>query len=289
MRLNLDPAVNIAVKAARRAASIINQAASQIDLLNIEAKAPNDFVTEVDRAAEEAIIGILREACPEHGILAEESGRTGPQDGRGAEFVWVIDPLDGTTNFIHGFPQYAVSIALTKKGMPEHAVIFDPTANELFTASRGRGAFLNERRIRVSKRQKLADALLGTGFPFRQFNHIDAYIAMFRELTKKSAGLRRPGAAALDLAWVACGRLDGFFEIGLKPWDMAAGLLLIQEAGGFTADFEDKGDCLQTGNVVAGTPKVFTELLRVVRTCWSGRALEASSQGLTSAIPGAAK
>jgi myo-inositol-1(or 4)-monophosphatase len=271
MRTNLDPAVNIAVKAARRAASIINQAASQLDLLNVETKAPNDFVTEVDRAAEAAIVDILREAFPEHGILAEESGRSGPTDGRGAEYVWIIDPLDGTTNFIHGFPQYAISIALTRKGVPEHAVIFDPVANELFTASRGRGAYMDDRRLRVSRRTRLADALLGTGFPFRQFEHIDAYLAMFRELTQKTAGLRRPGAAALDLAYVASGRLDGFWEIGLAPWDIAAGVLLIQEAGGFVADFEGEDDYLKTGNLVAGTPKVFTELLLTVQSCWKTR------------------
>ncbi|MDR3087989.1 MAG: inositol monophosphatase [Azoarcus sp.] len=265
MRPNLDPAVNIAVKAARRAASIINQAANQLELLNVETKAQNDFVTEVDRAAEDAIISILREACPEHGILAEESGRSGPEDGRDAEYVWIIDPLDGTTNFIHGFPQYAVSIALTRKGVPEHGVIFDPTTNELFTASRGRGAYMNDRRIRVSRRQRLSDALLGTGFPFREFGHIDAYLATFRELTQKSAGIRRPGAAALDLAYVANGRLDGFWEMGLAPWDMAAGALLIQEAGGFVADFDGEGDFLKTGNIVAGTPKVFTELLMTVQ------------------------
>jgi myo-inositol-1(or 4)-monophosphatase len=271
MRTNLDPAVNIAVKAARRAASVINQAANQLDLLNVETKAPNDFVTEVDRAAEAAIVGILREAFPEHGILAEESGRSGPTEGRGAEYVWIIDPLDGTTNFIHGFPQYAISIALTRKGVPEHAVIFDPVANELFTASRGRGAYMDDRRLRVSRRTRLADALLGTGFPFRQFDHIDAYLAMFRELTQKTAGLRRPGAAALDLAYVASGRLDGFWEIGLAPWDMAAGVLLIQEAGGFVADFEGEDDYLTTGNLVAGTPKVFTELLSTVQSCWKTR------------------
>jgi myo-inositol-1(or 4)-monophosphatase len=271
MRPNFDPAVNIAVKAARRAASIINQAANQLELLNIETKAHNDFVTEVDRAAEAAIVDILREAFPEHSILAEESGRSGDGEGRGAEYVWVIDPLDGTTNFIHGFPQYAVSIALTRKGVPEHAVIFDPVSNELFTATRGRGAYMNDRRIRVSRRQRLADALLGTGFPFRQFAHVDTYLAMFRELAQRSVGLRRAGAAALDLAYVASGRLDGFWEIGLSPWDMAAGALLIQEAGGFVADFDGEGDYLKSGNIVAGTPKVFTELLLVVQSCWNAR------------------
>lgn len=274
MRPNFDPAVNIAVKAARRAASIINQAANQLELLTVETKAHNDFVTEVDRAAESAIVDILREAFPEHGILAEESGRSGAEGGRGAEFVWMIDPLDGTTNFIHGFPQYAVSIALTRKGVPEHAVIFDPVSNELFTASRGRGAYMNDRRIRVSRRQRLADALLGTGFPFRQFTHIDAYLAMFRELAQKSVGLRRAGAAALDLAYVASGRLDGFWEMGLSPWDMAAGALLIQEAGGFAAGFDGEGDYLRSGNIVAGTPKVFTELLLVVQSCWNAKQMK---------------
>ncbi|MDR1461760.1 MAG: inositol monophosphatase, partial [Azoarcus sp.] len=188
-----------------------------------------------------------------------------------SEFVWVIDPLDGTNNFIHGFPQYAVSIALTRKGAPEHAVIFDPVANELFTASRGRGAYMNDRRIRVSRRQRLADALLGTDFSFRKLDNIDAYLAMFLELTRKSAGLRRQGAAALDLAYVASGRLDGLWEIGLAPWDMAAGVLLIQEAGGFVASFDGESDFLNSGNIVAGTPKVFTELLLAVQSHWPAR------------------
>ncbi|MDR2925381.1 MAG: inositol monophosphatase [Azoarcus sp.] len=272
MRPNFDPAVNIAIKAARRAASVINQAANQLDLLNIEAKAHNDFVTEVDRAAEAAIVDILREAFPGHGILAEESGRSDPEGRHDGEYVWVIDPLDGTTNFIHDFPQYAVSIALTRKGVPEHAVIFDPVSNELFTASRGRGAYMNDRRIRVSRCLRLADALLGTGFPFRQFAHIDTYLAMFRELAQKSVGLRRAGAASLDLAYVASGRLDGFWEIGLSPWDMAAGALLIQEAGGFAADFDGEDGYLDSGNIVAGTPKVFTELLLAVQSRWNARA-----------------
>jgi len=266
---HIDPAVNIAVKAARRAATIINQAANHLELLSIETKAPNDFVTEVDRAAEAAIVGILREAFPEHGILAEESAHSDAGDGREAEYVWMIDPLDGTTNFIHGFPQYAISIALTRKGVPEHAVIFDPVSNELFTASRGRGAYMNDRRIRVSRCPRLGDALLGTGFPFRQFAHIDTYLAMFRELAQKSVGLRRAGAAALDLAYVASSRLDGFWEIGLSPWDMAAGALLIQEAGGFVADFDGEGGYLKSGNIVAGTPKVFTELLLTIQSCWN--------------------
>jgi myo-inositol-1(or 4)-monophosphatase len=265
MRTNFDPAVNIAVKAARRAASVINKAANQLELLNIETKAHNDFVTEVDRAAEAVIVDILREAFPEHGILAEESE---PSEAD-AEYVWMIDPLDGTTNFIHGFPQYAVSIALTRRGVPEHAVIFDPVANELFTASRGRGAYMNDRRLRVSRCQRLADALLGTGFPFRQFTHVDTYLAMFRELAQKSVGLRRAGAAALDLAYVASGRLDGFWEMGLSPWDMAAGALLIQEAGGFVADFDGEGNYLKSGNIVAGTPKVFTELLLIIQSSWN--------------------
>ncbi|MDR1661122.1 MAG: inositol monophosphatase [Azoarcus sp.] len=268
MHPNLDPAINIAIKAARSAAKIINHGATQLDLLSVETKAYNDFVTEVDRAAEEKIIETLRQAYPHHGILAEESGRSGAAE---SEFVWIIDPLDGTTNFIHGFPQYAISIALARKGHVEHAVVFDPNANELYTASKGRGAFMNNRRIRVSRCQRLGDALLGTGFPFRQFEHIDAYLGIFRELTQKSAGVRRPGAAALDLAYVACARLDGFWETGLAPWDMAAGALLIQEAGGFVADFFGEGAFLASGEIVAATPKVFTELRLTIQAHWQRR------------------
>ena len=254
--------LNIAVKAARRAATVINRASTQLDLLTVQSKSPNDFVTEVDRAAEQAIIEVLRDAFPGHGILAEESGESGPE----SEFTWIIDPLDGTTNFIHGFPQYAVSIAQTKNGVLEHAVVFDPNSNELFTASRGSGAFLNDRRIRVSRRTRLNEALIGTGFPFRQFDNVDAYLAMFKELTQKTAGIRRPGAAALDLAYVAAGRLDGFWEMGLSPWDMAAGVLLIQEAGGLVSDLSGEGNHLTTGNVVAGTPKIFGQLLPIIQS-----------------------
>jgi myo-inositol-1(or 4)-monophosphatase len=261
----MHPTLNIAVKAARRAATVINRASTQLDLITVQTKSPNDFVTEVDRAAEQAIIEVLRDAFPGHGILAEESGELAPANGAESEFNWIIDPLDGTTNFIHGFPQYAVSIAQTKNGVLEHAVVYDPTTNELFTASRGSGAYLNDRRIRVSRRTRLNDSLIGTGFPFRQFDNVDAYLAMFKELTQKTAGIRRPGAAALDLAYVACGRLDGFWEMGLSPWDMAAGVLLIQEAGGLVSDLSGEGAFLTTGNVVAGSPKIFGQILPIVQ------------------------
>jgi myo-inositol-1(or 4)-monophosphatase len=261
----MHPTLNIAIKAARRAGQIINRASNDLDLLKVTAKQPNDFVTEVDKAAEAAIIEILMEAYPSYGILAEESGETAGKGGNEAEYQWIIDPLDGTTNFIHGMPQYAVSIALAKGGVIEQAVVFDPNRNELFTASKGAGAFLNERRIRVSKRTKLQDSLLGTGFPYRMFEHIDTYIAIFKELAQKTAGQRRPGAASLDLAYVACGRYDGFWEFGLSPWDMAAGALLISEAGGLVSDLRGDANYLETGNVIAGTPKVFAPLLKLVQ------------------------
>lgn len=259
---HMHPTLNIAVKAARRAGAIINRASLDLDLIKVSTKQPNDFVTEVDKAAEAAIIGVLKEAYPEHGILAEESGTTG--GAQAEEFQWIIDPLDGTTNFIHGFPQYAVSIALAHRGQVTQAVVYDPNRNELFTASKGRGAYLNDRRIRVSKRTKLADSLIGTGFPYRVFEHADTYLSIFKELMQKSAGLRRPGAAALDLAYVACGRLDGFYELGLSPWDIAGGSLLISEAGGLISDLTGEGDYLNTGNVLAGNPKVFNQILQLV-------------------------
>jgi len=251
--------LNTAVKAARRAGTIINRASNDLERLTVRTKQDNDFVSEVDHAAEQAIIEILLGAYPKHAILAEESGITGE-----SEFQWIIDPLDGTTNFLHGFPQYAISIALLHKGQLDQAVIYDPVRNELFTASKGAGAFLNDRRIRVSKRAKLAEALIGTGFPYRDFTHLDAYTAMFRELVQKTSGLRRPGSAAIDLAWVAAGRTDGFFEIGLNPWDIAAGCLLIQEAGGLVTDFGGDDGYLKSGHVVAGNPKVFAQLLQTI-------------------------
>lgn len=264
----MHPALNIAVKAARRAGSIINRATLDLDLVKVSSKRHNDFVTEVDRAAEAAIIETLREAYPEHAILAEESGASGE-----SEHTWIIDPLDGTTNFIHGFPQFAVSIALAHNGVVTQAVVYDPSRNEMFTASKGRGAYLNERRIRVSKRTKLQEALVGTGFPFRVFHHVDAYLAIFRELMEKTAGLRRPGAAALDLAYVAAGRFDGFYEFGLSPWDMAAGSLLITESGGLVGDLSGESEYLRSGNIVAGNPKIFAQLLQVIAPHIKGMAI----------------
>ena len=255
----MHPMLNIAVKAARRAGAIINRAAQDIDALTVSTKRHNDFVTEVDQAAEQAVIQILLKAFPDHAILAEESGAHGKSD-----VVWIIDPLDGTTNFIHGFPQYCVSIGLRYKGAVTQAVIYDPGRNELFTATRGHGAYLNDRRMRVSKRKLLDDALIGTGFPFRSGEHMDEYAAVLRKVMEQTAGVRRAGAAALDLAYVAAGRLDGFWEMGLAPWDMAAGSLLIQEAGGLVSDFEGDGTYLECGNIVTGTPKVFTPLLQIV-------------------------
>ncbi|AJP47721.1 inositol monophosphatase [Rugosibacter aromaticivorans] len=258
----MHPTLNIAVKAARRAGQIINRASLDIDSLNVGVKQQSDYVTEVDRAAEAAIIAVLREAYPTYGILAEESGLAGTDAA--AEFQWIIDPLDGTTNFIHGVPQYAISIGLAKQGVMQQAVVYDANRNEIFTASKGGGAFVNGKRIRVAKRTRLDETLIGTGFPYRMFDHIDTYLAIFRELAQKTAGMRRPGAASLDLAWVACGRMDGFWELGLSPWDMAAGSLLITEAGGLVGDLSGESNFIQTGNIIGGNPKIFSQLLQVI-------------------------
>jgi myo-inositol-1(or 4)-monophosphatase len=253
--------LNIAVRAARRAGSIINRAALDGGGLEVRSKRMNDFVTKVDHAAEEAIIEIVRKAYPDHAVLAEESGETA---GR-AEYQWIIDPLDGTTNFIHGFPQYCVSIAIRHRDALAHGVIYDPTKNELFTASKGRGAFLNDRRIRVSKCLRLADALVGTGFPFKEMERVDQYAKQLRAIMISTAGIRRAGAAALDLAYVACGRLDAFWELGLSKWDMAAGALMIQEAGGLVADLRGEDGYLESGEIACATPKIFPTLLESLR------------------------
>ncbi|RQO33416.1 inositol monophosphatase [Herminiimonas sp. KBW02] len=259
----MHPMLNTAVKAARRGAAIINRASFDLDRIKVTEKKPNDFVTEVDQAAEQAIIEVLKSAYPDHAILAEESGASANLHDEN-DNVWIIDPLDGTTNFIHGFPQYCVSIALQQRGQITQAVVYDPTRNDLFTATKGAGAYLNEKRIRVTKRDKIADALIGTGFPYRAGDNIDEYMKMFKIMTQSCAGLRRPGSAALDLAYVACGRLDGFFEKGLQPWDMAAGSLLITESGGIMGTFDGESDYLYKGDVIAGTPKVFAQMVSLL-------------------------
>ncbi|BDT66839.1 inositol-1-monophosphatase [Comamonadaceae bacterium OS-1] len=254
--------LNVAVKAAREAGKLINRAALDVEAVRINQKQINDFVTEVDQAAEKVIIETLTTAYPGHGILAEESGSEfGAKD---SEFVWIIDPLDGTTNFIHGFPFYCVSIALAVQGKIEQAVVFDPTRNDLFTATKGRGAYMNERRIRVSKRVRLNECLISTGFPFRPGDNFKNYLGMMSDLMPKLAGIRRPGAAALDMAYVAAGFTDGFFESGLHPWDVAAGSLLITEAGGLVGNFTGEADFLEQKECMAGNPRVYGQLVSVL-------------------------
>lgn len=252
--------LNMAVRAARRAGAIINRAALDGGGLEVRAKQRNDFVTRVDHAAEAAIIEVVRKAYPDHSVLAEESGKSAGS----AEYQWIIDPLDGTTNFIHGFPQYCVSIAIRHRGALAHGVVYDPVRNELFTASKGRGAFLNDRRIRVSKCARLGEALVGTGFPFKEVSRMDLYMKQLVNLMKSSSGVRRAGAAALDLAYVACGRLDAFWEMGLSVWDMAAGALMILEAGGLVGDLRGEAGYLESGEICAATPKVFALMLEAL-------------------------
>ncbi|MCB1877641.1 MAG: inositol monophosphatase [Chromatiales bacterium] len=251
--------LNIAIRAARAAGNVILRNVDRAENLPVDSKQHNDFVTDVDRNAESEIIRTIHRSYRDHAFLAEESGTTGESD-----YVWIIDPLDGTTNFLHGFPAFSVSIALEVKGQLECAVVFDPLRNELFAASKGGGATLNDRRIRVSKRRGLDGALLGTGFPFREGADIDLYLRMFKPMLAGTAGVRRAGSAALDLSYVACGRLDGFWELGLKPWDMAAGVLLIREAGGIVTDFRSGDRYLETGNLIAGNPKVHAAMDKIL-------------------------
>lgn len=254
--------LNIAIKAARAAGAIINRASLDIERLMVQAKSHNDFVTEVDKAAEEAIISTILEAYPGHGILAEESGRA--HGAKDSDYVWIIDPLDGTTNFIHGFPVYAVSIALTFRGQLQQAVVYDPSRNDLFYASKGKGAYMNDRRIRVSKRTRMLDALIGTGFPFRKGDNFQRYLKMFEDVMVQCAGVRRPGAASLDLCYVAAGFYDGFFETGLSPWDVAAGALIITEAGGLVGNFTGEPDYLYQREILAGTPRIYGQLVKTL-------------------------
>jgi myo-inositol-1(or 4)-monophosphatase len=255
----VQPLLNIAVRAARRAGEVIIRSLNRLESLTVASKGRNDFVTEVDHAAEHEIISTIRRHHPQHAFLAEESGASGESDT-----VWIIDPLDGTTNFMHGFPVFAVSIACQIKGRLEHAVVYDPMRGELFTASRGAGAHLENHRLRVSKARTLEGSLLATGFPYRaDSQHADAYFAMLKAVSQHAAGVRRPGAAALDLAYVAAGRVDAFWEFGLSPWDTAAGTLLVQEAGGRIGTLTG-GEYRQQGHIVAGTPKVYAALLEVI-------------------------
>ena len=277
MSTNLHPMLNVAIKAARAAGAIINRAALDVESVRISQKQVNDFVTEVDQAAEAIIIETLLTAYPGHGILAEESGSE--HGAKDSDYVWIIDPLDGTTNFIHGFPVYCVSIALAVKGKVEQAVIYDPSRNDLFTATKGRGAYLNERRIRVSKRTDLRQCLISTGFPFRPGDNFNNYLRMMGDVMQRTAGLRRPGAAALDLAYVAAGFADGFFETGLNPWDVAAGSLLVTEAGGLVGNFTGESDFLEQRECLAGNPRVYGQLVSIL-----GRYSKFASAGEKAAV-----
>ena len=255
----LHPMLNTAIKAARSAGAIINRASLDLDLLKVNTKSPNDFVTEVDHQSEKVVIETLLGAYPGHGILAEESGTS--HGAKDSEYVWIIDPLDGTTNFIHGFPFYAVSIALAFRGQIQQAVVYDPTRNDLFYASKGRGSFLNDRRLRVSRRTRLAECLISTGFPFRKGDNFKRYLQMLEVMMPACAGLRRPGSAALDLCYMAAGHTDGFFETGLSPWDIAAGSLIITEAGGLIGNFTGESDYLYQREVMAANPKIYAQLV----------------------------
>lgn len=257
----MHPVVNIAINAARNASKIIMSMWGRVDIRDISEKSRNDFVTEVDKLAESEIIKTLKKPYPDHTFIAEESGIAQGDES----YVWIIDPLDGTTNYIHGIPHFAVSIAMKYKNKLEHAVIFDPIRNELFTATRGEGARLNDRRLRVSQQSKIEHALLGTGFPYKTPEAIDPYLRVFENLLPQVRGMRRAGSAALDLAYVAAGRFDGFWEFFLSPWDIAAGALLIKEAGGLVGDIYGGEKYLETGHIVAGNNKIFKALLQVIK------------------------
>lgn len=256
----MKPQVKIAEDAARKAGRIITRSLDKLDSIKITEKSRNDYVTEVDQLAEQEIVKHILTAYPNHHVLGEEGGNQGPE----SDNVWLIDPLDGTTNFIHGLPHFSISIAMTHKGRLEHGLIYDPVRDEMFTASRGHGAFLNGRRIRVSQQKSLALSLVGTGFPFKHVQHIKPYLKTFENLFPETGGVRRGGSAALDLAYIASGRLDGFWEISLNKWDMAAGVLLVKEAGGLVSDFRGGEAYMESGNIVAGNPKILKSMLKII-------------------------
>jgi myo-inositol-1(or 4)-monophosphatase len=255
----MQPMINVAVRAARSAGNIIVHHINRLDRIHVEAKGENDFVSDVDRMAEDEIRASLRQAYPEHAVVGEERG--GEEN---ADYVWVVDPLDGTLNYLRGIPHFAVSIALKYRGALEAGIIYDPIRQELWTAKRGGGCTFEGRRMRIQPRPSLDNALLATGFPMRLHPYHEAYLGMFGDIFRRAGDIRRTGSAALDLAYVACGRLDGFWEIGLKPWDMAAGALMIREAGGIVGDFAGGDRYLDTGNIVAGSPKLFADLIRTL-------------------------
>ncbi len=259
----MQPMANIALRAARTAADFIAQAFDRPDERNIETKARNDFVSDVDKNAEQLIVGAIEQTYPEHAILAEESG----QRSRDSEYTWIIDPLDGTLNFLQGIPHFAVSIGVMKGKHLEHGVIVDPIRHEEFVASRGYGAQLNGKRIRVSKRAKLEDCVLGTGIPPGCINtRLQPYMRTLQTFTGTCRAIRRPGSAALDLAYVAAGRLDGFWEMGLSQWDIAAGIVLVREAGGFVGDFAGGESYWQSGDIVAANPKAFRGMVQTLKS-----------------------
>jgi myo-inositol-1(or 4)-monophosphatase len=251
--------LNVAIRTARQAGDIIRRYSDKVENLRIHHKEENDFVTEVDRQAEQTIITALRKAYPDHAILGEESGQHGDNQ---AEYQWVIDPLDGTTNFLYGIPHFAVSMALKQRGRLLLGVVYDPMKDEMFSAARGDGATLNNRKIRVSDKISLHNALLGTGIAFRKDQRLDLSLDSMKVLLPGTAGVRRPGAAALDLAYVAAGRFDGFWEFGLREWDMAAGALIVQEAGGLIGDLHGGNTHLQSGDILAANPKIFREMVQ---------------------------
>ena len=264
--------LNIAIRAARAGGAVIVRHVDRVDTVTITEKARNDFVSDVDRLAEEVIVDAILRSYPNHSILAEEGGASGD-----SEFQWVIDPLDGTTNFLHGLPHYCVSVALIHRGRLDQAVVFNPINQELFTATRGAGAQLDGKRIRASQRKGMQRALVGTGFPFRELNHLESFMDGVATVTRHAAGIRRSGSAALDLAYVAAGRLDGFWEFGLAPWDMAAGALLVREAGGIVTNCEGGEDYMASGNIIAAGPKVIPELSALIQPHARRRRLEQSA------------
>lgn len=267
--LTMEPMLTIALKAARKAGELIERGFERLDTVKVESKGRNDYVSDIDKKAEQEIIYHLSKAYPDHKFIGEEGGTSGDQK---SDYEWIIDPLDGTTNFLHGIPQFSVSIACLYRGQLKHAVVLDPIKREEFTASQGRGATLNGRRIRVSTLNSLDGALIGTGIPFneRTLDFVDDYLNCLKEISSLTAGIRRPGSAALDLAYVAAGRFDGFWEMRLNSWDMAAGILLIKEAGGLISDFKGGSTYMDHGNIVCGTPKVFKPLLQIVQKNLSG-------------------